>query len=75
MTLIETVRQARRNNHNWIAIDKTSQMYSYEDEPLQINISNAWELAKDSEYRHIGHYNLTCDWKKSLIDVNRITVQ
>ena len=72
LKLIELVRMARENGHRWIAVDKNVFAYSYGLIPTIYD--NKFRI-DGIEYIYLGEYNLTCDWKGTLIDVDKIKVK
>jgi len=76
ISLISAVRQARKNNHIWIAMDRNHKLYSYDDsdkEGLYPDYFNGiWRT--DSACSNLGTTELDCHWHKSLIEVSKIKV-
>lgn len=74
MTLIEIVRHARELGFPWIAIDASGIPWFYDSEPHATDITqDFWTFRGDRCKSVEGEYNLTCDWRKAVIEVNKIT--
>jgi hypothetical protein len=71
-TLIELVNEAKEQNYRYIAVDKDKIIYAFQQEPYVKG--SIWSDKQYSRYRCLGKYNLTCDWKDSLIDLNALTL-
>lgn len=69
MTLIEMVRKARENGHIFVAVDYGGDAYSYLFEPHHFTFT--WACKYDA-WKKLGSYNLTCDWRDTLIEVSKI---
>ena len=69
ITLIEMVRLTRENNHRYCAVDANGDVYSGKVTPYRVG--GVW-IKCDA---FIGGFKLTCDWKNTLIDVNKVLVK
>jgi len=75
IALIEAVRQARKNGHNWIAMDKDKRLHSYGGDDLTIDTYPGFEhWNTDFDYEFLGEFNPPCSWKDTLIEVSKIKV-
>ena len=70
ISLISAVRQARKNNHNWIAVDDDTSICTFNDKPH----SSSYEWDNLESFWYMGEFNLKCDWRDSLIEVSKILV-
>ena len=73
MTLIQAIREARKNGHNWMAIDQSRQSFSYLDKPVESHNQPYWYNYSKSEY--LGIVKLSCNWRGTLIKLSKIKVQ
>ena len=69
MKLIELIRKAREEGYRFIAIDKSNGAYAYMVYPVERSVSFS---TVGNRYTWLGNYNLSCDWKDSLIDINQL---
>lgn len=77
MTLIEATRIAKELNYNYIAIDENGKIYAYISKPLKNEHGGLWINSFNdpfSETKFIGLLNSVCNWEKSLITLEDITV-
>lgn len=59
--------------NTYIAIDSDGEAYVYQEKPYIIGDNEDWSSKCDLIY--IGRYNLTCDWKDTLIKLSDILVK
>ena len=74
MTLIEMVRRTRDNGHKYCAVDADEEAYSYDGQP-NITYLGPWWRHSNGSNKYIAAYKLSCDWKDTLIDVDKIKVK
>ena len=69
VTLIEMVRLTRKNDHQYCGVDANGDVYTG-------NINAKGEVSWPRLFDCIGKFDLKqCDWKDTLIDVNKILVE
>ena len=71
-TLIELIKKAKEQNCLYLAIDKDEDVWGFFEKP-RVN-DYGWVVKQIGNYLYLGNYNLTCDWKDSLIDLNTLTL-
>lgn len=71
-TLIELVTEAQDLGYRYLAIDESTRAYAYKSKPHKNDTQ--WKSEGASSYIRLGTYNLTCDWKHTLIDLNTLTL-
>lgn len=70
MTLIEMVRKARKHNCGWISVDEDCMAFAYDTKPYKE--ADKWNNLYNTSYEKLGIFNLTCNWKDSLIDITKL---
>jgi len=78
MTLIEMVRETKKQGHRYITVDKNGEAFSSNCIPI-VNINKGCWVSKYPEI--YNKFNRLCDvapylnWKKSLIDITKLTLK
>ena len=75
MTLIQAIRSARKNERKWLAIDESQRVYGYFRKPEKANFGKCNEWEDSGGYLLLGYCYLNCNWRDTLIELDKIKVQ